>query len=85
MHTCNIPEEFYALAIGQSILNYVKEYDLHQLARQMDTEALLLLNEILAILDDTALDDPECFYRVDRLVRAFHRRGLVTSRQNELD
>lgn len=80
-----ISEELYARAIGLEILKYVKDCDLHRLARQVNTEALLLIQEILEILDDAALDDPECFSRVDLLVRAFHSCGLLTTRHCELD
>ena len=79
-----ISEELFARAIGREVLNYVKDYDLHRMARQVNTEALLLLKEILDILDDASLDDPECFYQVERLVHAFHSRGLLTTRHCEL-
>lgn len=80
-----ISEELFARAIGREVLNYVKNYSLHPMARQVNTEAVLLIQEILDILDDASLDDPECFDRVDRLVHAFHSRGLLTTRHCELD
>lgn len=80
-----ISEELYARAIGWEILKYTKEYNLHNLARQIDSDAVALLGEIKAILDDPALDDPACFYRVDALVRAFHRHSLTTDRHEEVN
>lgn len=80
-----ISEELYARAIGWEVVKYVKDYDMHRLARQMDSDAVALLKEIKAVLDVRTLDDPTCFYRVDALVQAFSRYGLYTQRHWELD
>lgn len=80
-----ISEELYARAIGWEVVKYVKDYDMHRLARQADSDAIALLHEIKAVLDDRILDDPTCFCRVDALVRAFFHHGLHTQRHSELD
>ena len=78
-------EPLYAKALGQELLRWAKEYSPQLLAEQVNTEAVLLLKEIQTILDDESLDDPECFYRIDAIVSAFHRAGLNTTRHWELD
>ena len=78
-------EELYARAIGREIMNWAKSHDLHLLGQQADRDALLLLKEIQSILNDDTLDDPECFYRIDAIVSAFHRVGLSTDRHWDVD
>ena len=81
----NPMEPLYAQAIGRELIQWAKEYSPQLLAEQVNTEAVLLLKEIQRILDDDTLDDPECFYRIDAIVSAFHRAGLDTTRHWELD
>lgn len=38
--------------------------------------------QIQAVLDDDALDDPECFDRIERIVTTFHDRGIPTPRND---
>ena len=78
----SISETLYAQAIGEEILKYVKDYNPQAIAREADSEAVRLLEEIQAILEDDSLDDPECFSRVDAIVRAFHRRHIQTGRHD---
>ena len=80
-----ISEALYVRAIGTELLAFAKQCDLHKLARQMDSDALSLLCEIKTILDDSALDDPTCFLRVDAIVQTFFAHGLTTDRHRELD
>lgn len=78
-------ESLYAQTLGQELMKWVREYDPHLFSLQVNTDAVLLLKEIQRILDDDALNDPECFYRIDAIVSAFHRAGLDTTRHWELD
>ena len=80
-----IEESFYAKALGTHLLRWAKEYNPELLATQVNTDAILLLKEIQTILNDETLDDPQCFYRIDAIVSAFHRAGLDTTRHCELD
>lgn len=50
--------------------------------QQVDGAAVKLLERIKAILDDDALDDPECFHRIDAIVDTFHEAGIPTSRHS---
>lgn len=79
-----VEERLCAQAIGWDFLRYAKQYDIHDLARQVDSDAVALIKEIKTILDDHTLDDPDCFLRVDAIVRSFHVRGLSTDRHWEV-
>ena len=78
-------ESLYAQTLGRELIKWAREYDPYLFSLQVNTEAVLLLKEIQSILDDETLDDPECFYRIDAIVCAFHRAGLDTTRHWELD
>ena len=80
-----VSEELYARAIGHKLIKWAKEYDPDLLLQQINTDAVLLLKEIQCILNDETLDDPDCFYRIDAIVSAFHCAGLSTTRHWELD
>ena len=78
-------KNLYANAIGQEVLRYLKTCDPSFLAEQAERSAVALLGEIQQILNDDTLGDPECFYRIDEIVSAFHRAGLSTSRHQTVE
>lgn len=84
-NTPTIEERLCAQAIGWDFLRYARQYNIHDLAQQVDSDAVALIKEIKDILDDLTLDDPECFLRIDRIVRAFHHYNLSTDRHWELE
>ncbi len=81
----SIPEKFYARAIGKVMLDYAKDYDIHESVRKMESGAMELVEQIRTILNDDTLADPECFCRVEALVNAFIDAGLYTTRHEELE
>lgn len=83
--TSTVEESLIAQAIGWDFLQYAKQYDIHDLARQVDSDAVNLIKKIKAILDGTALDVSECFLRIDDIVKAFYNHNLDTSRHWELE
>lgn len=80
-----VEERLCVQAIGWDFLRCAKRYDIHDLARQVDSAAVSLIKEIQGILDDLTLDDPECFLRIDAIVRTFHKYDLPTSRHWEVE
>ncbi len=78
----SIPEALYAKEIGKLVLDYLKTQDVQGLAEQADTQAVALLTRIKAILDDSTLSDPECFWRIEAMVDAFHDAGIGLSRHD---
>ena len=58
--TSTVEESLITQAIDRDFLQYAKQYDIHDLARQVDSDAVNLIKEIKAILDNTSLDDSEC-------------------------
>jgi hypothetical protein len=78
-----IEEELFAQAMGEIALQYLKQEEiLENLLQKMESEALQTLREIKTVLDDSSIEDPECFLRVDALVETFHAHGLKTTRHD---
>jgi len=75
-------KQLYAKAIGDLALDYLEarhgEFD-YPLA---ESKAAKLISGIQTILNDEALDDPECFQRIERIVELFHAAGLNTTRHD---
>lgn len=84
-NTPTVEERLCAQAIGWDFLRYARQYNIHDLAQQVDSDAVALIKEIKTILDDLTLDDSECFLRIDHIVRAFHSYNLSTDRHWELE
>ena len=81
----SIEETLFAQAIGQQMLNYGKQYPIQSLASLINSEAISVIKEIKAVLDNDQLDDPSCFYRIDEIVRIFQTHHLSTERHWELE
>lgn len=66
------------------MLRYLKREEgaLLNLYREADSEALRVLEEIRRVLDDDTLDDPDCFNRIEAIVKAFHGHEISTSRHD---
>ncbi len=77
-----VPETLYAKAIGKQVLDFVRSGDPKKFAEQANSEAVLILEKIRAILDDLSLDDPECFQKIEAIVDTFHDAGISTVRHD---
>ena len=78
----DILKNMYAQAIGQEAVKYISSLRPGDVAPLINREALSLLTEIRAVLDDASLDDPQCFRRIEALVDAFHAHGIPTDRHD---
>lgn len=79
-----IAEELYVQSLGWEVLRFLKreEGNLLNLYRKTDSEALRVLEEIRRVLDDDTLDDPDCFRRIEAVVKAFHAHDISTTRHD---
>lgn len=78
----SICDELYARSIGWSIMMWLKEEHPEVLPRDVECDAIHVLEKIKTILDDNTLDDPDCYKRIDRVVRTFYANGLGTTRHD---
>jgi len=76
-------EELAAQAIGYEVLKYLKETEsFKKLEQKPESKALQVLEEIRCILDDSSLDDPECFHRIESIVNTLEANGIHTTRHD---
>ena len=80
----SIEERLYAQELGWKVLDYIKKCNLYELPAQVDSDALTVIEEIKAVLDDLTLDEPTCFLRIDMIVKIFYYNNLKTERHWEL-
>jgi len=80
----SLEDELFARALGWKVLMYLKihEDQLLELRKEIDSDALRVLKQIQSILDDDTLDDPECFERIESIVKVFYANNISTSRHD---
>ena len=77
-----IPQALYEKTLEQMVMVYVKSLSIEEMAPKLNAEAMNLLSEIKAILDDDAVEDPACLHRIDAIVNAFWSKGIYTPRHD---
>ena len=78
-------ESLYANAIGRSVLEYARIQKKQEISELVDSAANELLKKIWVILEDKNLNDSECFYRIDEIVKVFNEYGVATTRHSECE
>lgn len=78
----SVSECLYSKVIGAEVLDFVRTYDQHVLARSVDSEAVQLIQKIIQILNDPELEDSSCFLRVDAIVQTFLDAGFNINRHD---
>ena len=74
--------ELYAYAIGTLSLEFLNSLCPEALLLAAENQALILIADIKAILDNLALSDSDCFRRIDAVADAFQKTGLSTARHD---
>ena len=80
--TFSIQDELYARAIGWQGLEYLRREHPGEVAEKLEGDALRILDKIQKILDDETLNDPECFEKIELIVKTFYANGLSTNRHD---
>lgn len=78
----SVQDELYARAIGWKVLDYLRREHPGEAAKEVEGDALRVLEKIQTILDDDTLDDSDCFERIDLIVKTFYAYGLSTNRHD---
>ncbi len=78
----SMKDELYARAIGWEVLEYLRKEHPGSVADEIEGDALCILEKIRTVLNDDTLDDPECFERIDAIVRIFYANGISTDRHD---
>lgn len=81
-----IPTALYHAELGKIVADYVEGIDPAVLQSAIENRAVQTLEAIRCILDNSRLDDPECFQRIDTLVRLFFQElNVKVDRHSEYD
>lgn len=76
-------ETMLALSIGEAVLAYMKQAGVMQdIYRAVDSRAVRMLEMIARALDDDTLDDPECFWKIERVMDVLEENWLGSSRHD---
>jgi len=79
----SIEEEFAAQAIGMEALKYLKEtWTPQTLAVEAEKRALKVVDDIRRVLDDDALDDPDCFRRIQAILNVLEEHDIYSTRHD---
>lgn len=77
-----LAKALYENALGELAAKYLEFLRPADLVPLAESNALKLIAEIQAILNDDTLEDPACLHRIDAIVDAFHARNISTSRHD---
>lgn len=72
----------YAKALGDLVVSYLEALGCYPVPDVVESRALDTLARVKAVLDNNALDDPDCFCRIEAIVETFYSTGLSTSRHD---
>ena len=73
---------FVERAIQAELIKHVNALKTEELLTQINQEMMVLFSDIVNILNDQTLDDPNCFHRVEALVRAFEKIHFPVQRHD---
>ena len=72
-----------ALVIGQAVLAYFRDAGvLKDIYAAVDSRTVRIVEEIQRTLDDDTLDDPECFQRIEKILRVLESNWMYSSRHD---
>ena len=78
-----LSKELLARAVGEYVVDHLDALVQEALADLAERQAVTVLRQVKAVLDDESLDDAGCALRIDAIVQAFYDAGLSTSRHWE--
>lgn len=78
----SIQDELYARAIGWEVLTYLKQKHPEDIVKEVERDALYILEKIQTILNDETLNDSDCYEKIELIVQTFYANGLSTNRHD---
>ena len=76
-------EQFAAWAIGLEVVRYLKRTDtLETIISSMDSLAVNALMDIQRVLNDGAMEDPSCIFRIESILCVLEENGIMVDRHD---
>lgn len=70
-----------ALSIGETFLAHIRQAGIMKdIYAAVDSKAIRVLEELLRTLDDETLDDPECYQKIEKILRTLESNWLGSQR-----
>ena len=83
MEIFSAKDELTIYSIGALVLSHIKKDEvLKEILLAAESNAMKTLNEIQEALDDDTLDDPECFKRIEAILKVLENNGITSSRHD---
>ena len=81
-----VPEAIFHCNLGRQLAEYTKRLDWGDFMDGMGIYAVRILDRIYNVIEDDSLTDPECFEKIERIIRIFYEElDLSTKRHNEYE
>ena len=76
-------DDLLIYSLGMLMLEHIKEDELlREAISAAESRAVKALEDIRRALDGTALEDPECFRRIEAILTVFENNGIGSSRHD---
>lgn len=75
----------YRNAVGQAMVEYMQALTPNALAAYEELESTRILGQIVEIINDDSLSDPECFYYIAEIVQLLIANGIPVTRHEDCD
>lgn len=75
----------YRNAVGQAMVEYIQALTPNALAAYEEVESTRILSQIIEIIDDDSLSDPECFYYIAKIVQLLTDNGIPVTGHEDCD
>ena len=75
----------YRNAVGQAMVEYMQTLTPDALAAYEELESTRILGQIVEIINDDSLSDPECFYYIAEIVQLLIANGIPVTRHEDCD
>ncbi len=75
----------YRNAIGQAVVEYMQALTPNALAAHEESESTRILSQIVEIINDDSLSDPECFHYIAEIVQLLIANGIPVTRHEDCD
>ena len=74
-------QELFSSSLQKQITNIQIPYD--DLERLLENESIQMIQSIHSILSDDTLSDPECFLKIEEIIRVFEERGIYCGNRHD--
>lgn len=72
----------YENILKRAVENRMMNVDISNIQKDVDNICYNALNEIYEVINDQTLEDTDCFYRIEEIVRIYEKLGCLVNRHD---